>query len=142
MPMAPGNETDSELVCFSVDSLFKNIPITEGSDNYPSGENVKTWIELYFVTAEGAAIDTFSLIELFRIETSNNVLVFSPRQIKTSGYSVSDPHPEWINYERIEIAGTLVNSTNFGIVNFQIAPGLKDSLGNKSDQTLKISVVK
>ena len=142
IPMAPGNGIDRELISFGTDSLFENIPITEGRDNYPSGESVKTWIELYFTVAHGASIDRFSLMELFRIETSNNVLTFSPRQIKTGGFSAAEPQTGWENFERIEIAGILTNSTNFGIVNFQISPGLMDSLGNKSEKQFRISLVK
>jgi hypothetical protein len=81
-------------------------------------------------------------MELFRIETSNNVLTFSPRQIKTNGFSAPEPEKGWENFERIEIAGILTNSTNFGIVNFQISPGLTDSLGNKSEKQFRISLVK
>jgi hypothetical protein len=138
--MAPASGTDLELVCFGTDSLYEIIPITDGS--YPSAEGIKTWIELYFITAEGASINPFSLMELFRIETSNNVLAFSPRQIKTEKFSVTDPHSGWEDYQRLEIAGILTNSINFGIVNFQIAAGLLDNLGNKNEKLLRISLLK
>jgi hypothetical protein len=140
IPMAPETAADTELVCFETESLFNNIPIN--NNNYPSGIMKQTWIEFYFFTAEGAFIDPFSLMELFRTETSNNVIVFSPRQVKTSGFSISVPQTGWENFQRIEIAGFLTNSINFGIINFLIAPGLKDSLGNKNDKTQKISITK
>jgi len=142
MPMAPGNSKEMELVFFEINSIFKMIPIKDGSDNYPSGEKINTWIELYFATAEGASIDKYSLMELFRIETSNNVLSFSPRFVRTNDFSAPDPHEGCENFERLEIMGTLVNSTNFGIISFQITSGLKDSLGNKNEKTLRISVIK
>jgi hypothetical protein len=140
IPMAPDNYKTPELVCFETESLFNSIPIN--NNDYPSGVMKQTWIEFYFVTAEGASIDPFSLMELFRTETSNNVIVFSPRQVKTSGFSIPVQHSEWENFQRIEIAGFLTNSINFGIINFLIAPGLKDNLGNKNDKTQRISVVK
>ena len=140
LPMAPENETDKELVCFGIDSPFEIIPIKDG--NYPSTKGIKTWIELYFITAESASVDLFSLMELFRVETGNNALEFSPRRIKTENFSVTEPHPEWENFERIEIAGVLTNSVYFGIVNFQIAPGLKDTLGNRNEKLLRISLIK
>jgi len=140
IPMAPDNEIDQELFFCSSDSLYKIIPITD--ENYPSGENIKTWIELYFITAQGASIDLFSLMELFRIDTSNNVISFSPRQIKTSDFSINEPQLGWENYQRIEVAGIFVNSVNFGIINFQIAAGLKDSLGNRNEKSLNISLIK
>jgi hypothetical protein len=142
IPMAPGSETNLEFVSFSTDMPFENIPITEGGNNYPSGETVKTWIEFYFAVADGASIDPFSVMELFRIETSNNVLTFSPRQIKTDNFSVSTPQIGWENLQRIEIMGNLVNSINFGIVNFQISSGLTDSKGNKNEKLQRISVLK
>jgi hypothetical protein len=142
MPMAPGSETDYELAGFGIDSVFEYLPIKDGRNNYPSNESVKTWIELYFDTAEGASIDAFSVMELFRIETSNSVLNFSPRQVKTSGFSAGEKHPLWKNMERIEIAGVLTNTVNFGVVNFLVASGLKDSLGNKNEKSFRISLIK
>jgi hypothetical protein len=140
IPMSPNNGIDNELVFYETDSLFNIIPISD--ENYPSGESINTWIELYFITAEGASIDLFSLMELFRIDTSNNVISFSPRQIKDTDFSTADPYTGMEDYQRIEITGNLTNSTNFGVVNFQIAAGLKDTLGNRNDKLLKISLLK
>jgi len=138
MAMSPQNNTN--LVFFGADKIFENIPITD--ENYPASVSVKTWIELYFDAAQGASIDVFSVMELFRVDTTNNVLTFSPRQIKTEHFSIPEPQSGWENYERIEITGNLTNSIYFGIVNFQIGPGLKDSLGNKNDKLLRISTIK
>jgi len=139
MPLAPGSKID--LACFGTDSFLEKISLTE--KNYPSGGvRTQTWIELYFSTAQGADIDLFSLIELFRIETSNSVLSFFPNQVKTGGFSVLDPQKGWENFLRVEIAGELTNTTNYGIIYFQIAAGLKDSLGNKNENSQKITLVK
>ncbi|MCL2065921.1 MAG: Ig-like domain-containing protein [Treponema sp.] len=142
LPMAPGSLTDPDLVSFDVNSLFEHLPVADGVNNFPSGEEVRTWIEFYFFTAPGASIDQFSFMELFRIDTSNNVLAFSPRQVKTGGFSVSQPAGEWQNLVRIELTGILVNSTNFGVVNFHIQSGLKDSYGNKNEKTFIVSLLK
>jgi hypothetical protein len=120
------------------ETSFKIFSIKE--NNYPSGETINFWIELYFDTAQEASVDPFSLMELFRIETSNNVITFSPSRVKTFGFTVTEPH--WENYQRIEIAGNITNSTNFGIIYFQIGAGLKDSLGNKNENPLRISIQK
>ena len=141
MPMAPLSSTDLELVSFDNNSSFEIIPIDDFI-NYPSTVSVRTWIELYFITAEGASIDAFSVMDRFRIETSNNVLNFSPRQIKNANFSVPEPAAGWEEYTRIEVAGFLTNSTNFGVVNFQIASGLKDSLGNINENLQRISLIK
>jgi len=140
LPMAPGNDTDINLKFYHIDSLYEIIPITD--ENYPSGEIIETWIELYFKTAQEALIDPFSVMELFRIETSNNVINFSPNHVKQNNFSVPDPHTGWEDYQRIEIAGNLINSTFFGIINFQISAGLKDNLGNLSDKLFRISLIK
>jgi len=140
MPMVPNSGLDPQLVSYGTDSLFQVIPISDA--HYPSGESVRTWIELYFITAESALIDPFSIMELFRIETSNNVFSFSPRQIKTDDFTISEPQSGWEIYQRIEIAGNLVNSTNYGVVNILIASGLRDSLGNVSDKQQRISLNK
>ena len=140
MPMAPKNGHDQNVKYFSINSLFDIIHIT--NENYPSGESVASWIELYFSAAEGASIDIFSVMELFRIETSNNVITFSPRRIKTDNFSISQPHAGNENLLRIEISGNLINSTYFGIINFIIAPGLKDTLGNINENEFRISLIK
>ncbi|MCL2440264.1 MAG: Ig-like domain-containing protein [Treponema sp.] len=140
MPMAPNNSFDNELEYYDVNTVFQIIPISDV--NYPSGESIKTWIELYFTTALDAEIDIFSLMELFRIETSNNVISFSPRQIKVSGFSAADPQDGLDNLLRIEISGILVNSTNFGIVNFIILPGLRDNLGNINNKQIRLPLIK
>ena len=140
IPMAPQNENDYEPVFIGADSLFQIIPITD--ENYPSSKIISTWIEVYFVTAEGASIDLFSLMEHFRIDTSNNVITFSPRQIKTNNYTISLPHPGTEKFQRIEIAGNLINTTNYGIINFQISSGLKDNLGNRNEKAFNIPLIK
>jgi hypothetical protein len=140
IPMSPKSDTDKELIFYETDSLFITIPITDV--NYPSGENISSWIEFYFETAESASVDLFSIMELFRIETSNNVISFSPRQVKCTDYTMLDPHTSMENYQRIEITGILTNSTYFGIINIQIAAGLKDNLGNKNDKPQIISLLK
>ena len=140
MPMAPANAADHELKYFDINSIFENIPIK--NENYPSGESVMTWIELYFFTAEGAAVDPFSVMELFRIDTSNNVISFSARHVKTNNFTIANPQGGLENLQRIEITGNLVNSTSFGIINFQIASGLRDSLGNQSEKLFRISLIK
>jgi len=138
MPLTPGSEKN--LACLGTDSFLEKAAISE--ENFPSGNHVQTWFDLYFSAAEGAEIDLFSLMELFRIETSNNVFSFSPNQIKTSGFSVSEPQTGWEDFIRIEIAGTLTNTTNYGLVYFQIAAGLKDSLGNKNENSQRITFIK
>jgi len=140
MPMSPKNETDKKLKFYDAGSLYKIIPISD--EFYPSGESVDTWIELYFKTAEGALIEPFSVMELFRIETSNNVINFSPRHVKTDNFTVPEPETGWETYQRIEILGSLINTTFFGIINFQISPGLEDTLGNRNEKLLGIPLLK
>jgi len=140
IPITPSNKIDPLFVYAGTDSLFNDFPLTDV--NYIPGESVETWIELYFSCAENAFIDLFSLMENFRVDTTNNVLSFSPRHIKADNFTIKKPHLEWGEFQRIEIAGNLNNTTNFGIVVFQIAAGLRDSFGNINDKPQKISLIK
>jgi len=140
IPMSPNNKDNPNFKTYSLETVYEIIPISD--EYYPSGVSVNTWIELYFETAEGASVDLFSLMELFRLDTSNNVISFSPRQIKTNDFIITEPENSFENYQRIEIIGNLTNSTNNGIINFQIAKGLRDNLGNKNENTFVISLVK
>ena len=79
---------------------------------------------------------------MFRIETSNNVLLFSPIVIRNENFMVADPHSAWEQYQRLEIAGTLTNTPNAGIVHFVVNSGLKDSAGNLSEKQFRISLNK
>jgi len=138
MTLSP--KDNHELVYFEVGGLFADLSISD--ENFPPEVNVKTWIELYFETARGAQINIFSVMELFSVETSNGVLVFSPLQIKTENFTIPEPEPGCEKFIRVEITGNLKNTVNFGIVNFQINSGLKDSLENKSEKLFRISTKK
>ena len=140
IPMAPFDETNQRIMWFDTNSLFSNIQITE--EYYPSGEIVKTWIELYFSVAEGASVDLYSLMEFFRIETSNNVINFSIRTMNILENTEYTPLSGSENIQRVELIGNLINSTNYGLINFQIAPGLRDSFGNKNESLQIISLTK
>jgi hypothetical protein len=142
LPMAPGNAADKEILDFGIDSLFKDLPVNNGDDRYPYTRETETWIECYFETAPDVSINQFSVMELFRINTSNNVLTFSPRSISGSVFSSPLPRSGWGNYQRLEIRGILVNTINSGVVNVEIAPGIKDSAGNTSENMFKISLLK
>ena len=140
MPRAPGTPDNFDLIDFSSGALFEDLPIEQGE--YPAAKETRTWIELYFEIVPGEKIDPLSVMELFRVETSNSVLTFSPREIRDGGFFVSDPRPGWEQYQRLEIRGILINSVNSGLVNFIVPPGLRDSAGNRSEKTFRISLVK
>jgi hypothetical protein len=144
LPMAPGGLPDDgedlQLMAYGHDSLFADLPIM--SANYPYSVKTETWIELYFDCAESAVINLFSLMELFRIETSNNVIVFTPLSVRSNDFSVLDKHSPWEDFQRIEIKGLLTNSVNSGLVHFIVNQGLKDNAGNSSEKQFKISLIK
>lgn len=144
LPLAPGKipEDEQELVFYSVDDLFADLPINGGGDRFPYGTAIPEWIELYFDTAQGAKPDLFSVMELFRIDTSNNALSFSGRSVSGGDFSILSPQSGWEMYERVEIRGYLTNSINAGVVHFQIGAGLKDSLGNRNETPFRISLLK
>ncbi|MCL2127316.1 MAG: hypothetical protein FWH38_03595, partial [Treponema sp.] len=144
LPMSPdataGGSMNLQLRAYGPEALFADLPVESGG--YPYNVKTPSWIEFYFDCAPGASIDPFSLMELFRIETSNNVLLFSPLSVWNDGFTVSDPHPEWEQYRRLEIRGMLTNTTNSGLVHFIVNQGLKDTAGNASEKQYRISLVK
>jgi hypothetical protein len=146
MPMSPDSSTDKELKHYKTDSLFEDLPINTvsaiGTGAYPYNVQTDTWIECYFETAPGQSIDIISLMALFRVETSNNVFVFSPTLIKENSFSIVDPQNGWENHQRLEIMGRLINTVNSGVVYIKIDSGLKDSGGNRSEKTFRVSLVK
>ena len=142
LPLSPGNSRDQEALSFSTGDLFSDLPIKDGEDRYPVTKQTPAWIELYFETAAGTEIDHFSLMDLFRVESTNNALSFSPRSLKTSDFTITDPVEGWEDLHRIEIRGILVNSVNSGVVTFRIPPGLRDKRGNRSALDFRISFLK
>ena len=142
LPMSPGASGDKEARAFSYGDLFKNLPIDGGEDSYPYTVGTDTWIELYFETAPGTEIDLFSLMDLFRVSSTNLALYFSPRSINTNDFHWAQAKEGWENFQRIEIRGTLTNSVHSGIVTFHIPPGLKDKSGNRSSVDFRISLLK
>jgi hypothetical protein len=139
IPMSPG-DSDLQLHTYSVARLFDDLPIQ--SEHYPYKTKTTTWIECYFDHAPGAVIDPFSIMENFRVETSNNVLTFIPLVVRNSGFTVTDPHSEWEGYQRLEIAGDLTNTVNAGLVHFLFNKGIRDSAGNSSENQFRISLIK
>jgi hypothetical protein len=133
--LAPANPRS-----YAPDDLFADLPLD--SADYPYATAKAAWIELYFDAAEGAAIDPLSVMELFRVDSSNNALAFSPRSVRAEGFTMSDPEPLWEKYQRLEIGGYLTNRVNGGVVHFEIAAGLRDSFGNSSEKSFKISLLK
>jgi hypothetical protein len=144
LPMAPGKTgaDNQDPRDYSPESLFADLPVTAGEDRYPYGEQISTWIELYFDTAPGAEIDLFSVLDLFRIETTNTVFSFSPRSIRAADFSAGHPRPGWEAYTRLEIRGYLTNTINAGVVSFCFDSGLGDTLGNRNEKSFRISLLK
>jgi hypothetical protein len=142
IPMAPASAADPELISYAIEDIFADLPLANGNDRYPYNTPRAAWIEFYFDTAPGAAPDLLSVMECFRVDTSNNVLVFSPRTVRDEGFTVPDPEPRWKDLRRLEIGGFLTNATYSGVVNIEMAPGLRDSLGNRSEKKFIISLLK
>jgi hypothetical protein len=142
LPMAPGSGVDQEPLSFSPGDLFAELPIQDGVKRYPFDTQTASWIELYFESAAAAGIDTFSLMDLFRVESTNQALVFSPRSVRAENFTVADPVVGWETLRRYEIRGFLTNTVHSGIVTFRIPPGLRDKRGNRSAEDFHISLLK
>jgi hypothetical protein len=127
-------------LCFSTEDIFADLPIK--AEEYPFSEKKETWIELYFETAEETEIDLFSIMDLFRVEATNQALVFSARSIVDRDFTWTDPEPRWKDLGRLEVRGYLTNSINSGVVSFRIPAGLRDKRGNRSAVDFRISLLK
>jgi hypothetical protein len=144
LPMAPGRSPPEaqEPVDYSIDSLFANLPLESGGDRFPFSVEVPLWIELYFDTAGDAKVTPLSVMALFRVETTNNVLSFSPRSVETENFTLAEPRAGWETCDRVEIRGLLTNTVNSGTVSFIVGAGLEDNLGNRSGELFRISLLK
>ena len=130
----------SELLIYKPDDLFADFPIEGGNYSYDRGVN--TWMELYFETAPGSALDLLSLMDRFRFSATNGALSFSPRSVIVSGFSVTNPAPLWENCYRVEIRGVMTNHPYTGMVTIEISTGLTDSYGNKSTAAQRFLLLK
>jgi hypothetical protein len=142
MPMAPGDPTDEEALAFSAEEPFRGLPVNPGENRYPYEVSTPTWVELYFDVIPGAEIDRFSLMNLFRVDATNNALSFSPRSMEADNFSVPDKPPAWEAHYRIKVKGVLTNTVDSGVVIFQIASGLQDNRGNRNEGAFKIPLLK
>jgi len=143
LPMAPGLPSeDYEALSFSMEDIFADLPIEHGEGRYKYTEKTDSWIELYFEVAPDTEIDPFSVMDLFRVESTNQALSFSPRSVRTDNFTWSSPAPDWENFQRLEIRGFLTNTVHSGIVTFRIPSGLSDRCGNRSSADFRISLLK
>jgi len=143
-PKVPGSAND--LIVFTPEILFDDFPVK--SENYAFDRGIDAWIELYFETAPNASIDLLSLMDQFKFSATNDALSFSPRLMVSPGvitgssFSVDDPASGWEDFCRVEIRGVLTNHPYAGMVTVEVGAGLKDSLGNKSAEAMRILLLK
>ncbi|GHU38889.1 hypothetical protein FACS1894190_01530 [Spirochaetia bacterium] len=115
---------------FTSDDLYEYIIID--NVNFPIDVRKNIIIELYFKVADGCEIDLFSVRELFRLDTTNNSLIFSPKVVSNQSFYIPEPAGMFSDYKRVEIKGDIENKTNSGIIKFYIASGLRDSKNHKN----------
>lgn len=144
LPLAPGkpDPEDQEPCVFTPGDLFEDLPLVPGPENYPYAIPVPIWLELYFDTVPDIKVDPFSLMSLFRVETSNDVVSFTPRSVRDSDFSCEEPVPGWESYQRVEIRGQLTNKVNSGVVTFLVGAGLADRQGNLNTDAARILLLK
>jgi hypothetical protein len=141
-PASPGNNEDQKVMSFSRGDIFADLKIDRGDEQYPLKKRVPAWIELYFECAPDTEIDPFSVMDLFRVESTNQALAFFPESIRTENFSVASPEEKWKHLYRLEVSGIVINEVNSGIVTFHVSPGLTDKRGNWSDEDFRFSLLK
>ncbi|MDR1142622.1 MAG: Ig-like domain-containing protein [Spirochaetaceae bacterium] len=139
-PLFPGAAEGADLAVFTPENQFADLPVR--GEYYPFDTGVSTWIELYFALSPGAVVDTFSLMNVFRMTATNGALSFSPREIRISGFTLSDPAAGWEGLCRVEIRGVLTNKPYTGMVTVEVGAGLSDSLGNAGGEAYRILLLK
>ena len=128
-----------ELRSYTPDDLFTDLPIKQ--EYYPFNTSIETWVELYFETAPETGIDSFSVMDLFRVDVTNHALFFSP-ELVTDSLSMEYPKEGWENFRRLEVKGRLTNYVESGVVTFRIPAGLRDKRGNRNPDDFRISLLK
>jgi hypothetical protein len=129
-----------KIASYTPANLFETLIIN--SDDFPYGKSVSAYLELYFETAGDAWIDVFSVMDLFRVESTNTALAFTPLLAVVSNFACEDNTQEFSGFSRMEIKGSLINYQRGGIVSFYIAPGLKDSFSNVNNEAMSIQLLK
>jgi hypothetical protein len=141
LPMAP-EEPDFENQLpkvYTLSSFFEDLPIEQ--THYPYEKEIRTWIEFYIETSPGASLDLFSVMDKFRLESTNGALSFSPRNVLSSGIT-RPPVSGWESMYRVEIDGYLTNTVKTGVVSFQMSSGLADDMGNLTGTVFQIPLLK
>lgn len=134
------NTDGIKKLVFTPDDLFEYIIID--SSNYPNWTVKSLNFELYFEMADDAGLNLFSLRDLFRIETTNNALYFSPKAVIDHNFTQTSPAVEFAEFYRVEVRGEIENTTNFGIIKFYIPPGLCDVKSNINNKAQSIQLSK
>jgi hypothetical protein len=103
--------------------------------------------ELYFETALDAEINLFSLMDLFRVETTNSCISFTPKLMNKKILLSGDVPVDFdvVDFNSLycaEISGTIQNTVNSGLFKFYIAPGLTDTKNNKTNTAMYINLIK
>ncbi|MDR0388706.1 MAG: Ig-like domain-containing protein [Spirochaetaceae bacterium] len=138
-PLGPG---DAVPAAYDITALFADLPLEGDAGHYAFDTATPSWIELYFDTTPGGEINLFSLMDLFRVESTNSALGFSPRSIHQDEFTWALPHDQWAACTRVEIRSLMTNHPAQGIIRFIVEGGLEDSLGNKNTQAFELPLVK
>ncbi|MDR2608029.1 MAG: Ig-like domain-containing protein [Treponema sp.] len=133
LPMDPEDPLDCKPHTYTVSDAYRGLPFATktGQDPYPK---LDSWIELYFETSDGAAIDPLEIARCFRVEATNGAVSFNPRMVVNENFSISEAVSGWENYRRLEVRGIFANTVSSGVVSFVIDAGFLDSNGNAGEE--------
>jgi hypothetical protein len=144
LPLVPGEScTDGQRPqTFTPNNLYADLSFTYDEIHFPYNKAIKFWLELYFDTAPDTEVDTFSLMNLFRVEATNSAITFSPRHIEANDFTWPEPAEGWEGLNRVEVQGFITNTEKSGVVYFRIGNGLEDKRGNRNVEAFRISLLK
>ncbi|MDR2842915.1 MAG: Ig-like domain-containing protein [Spirochaetaceae bacterium] len=133
-----GSETIKNV--WTCDELFSYVAIN--NTQFPTDHTVPLFFELYFETAKDAAINLFSLRDLFRIDTTNNCADFYATSITNTGFTYPQAAEAFSGLKRVEVRGDFKNKTTSGLIKFYISAGLTDTKQNKNNNVQSIQLTK
>jgi len=147
MPLLPGEaDIAAQLwTLWTVADSWGQFDIEDVPLGYRINTNTATCFEVYIRLAENTELNLYSVMESFRVEATGGAVSFSPKLIKTNTAEFLNPTPDAsvsLPYIRIEIHGTLRNSTEAGIVRLIFATSLRDKADRHLAQQWQLPLIK
>ncbi|MBN2875578.1 MAG: Ig-like domain-containing protein, partial [Spirochaetales bacterium] len=97
IPLSPGASDPAErnVVAFPVNEPYETLHLASDPASFPVDVATAVSLELYFRLAEGATLDALSLMEFFKLSSTNDALRFRSIKILPAGLPWIAPPEGW-----------------------------------------------